>query len=110
MTKLLTLTALISALALGSAAAADGQAIYEKDCAKCHGKDGKGQTTMGKKMGAKDYTDAKVQDAVTDEAAFKATKEGFKDKDGKTLMKPADGMTDDDIKAVVKYMRTFKGK
>jgi hypothetical protein len=65
---------------------------------------------MGKKMGAKDYTDPKVQDALKDEAAIKATKEGFKDKEGKVLMKPAEGMTDEDIKAVVAYMRTFKKK
>lgn len=110
MTKLLTLTALLSALAIGVANAADGQALYDKECSKCHGKDGKGQTTMGKKMGARDYTDAKVQESFTDEAAFKATKEGFKDKEGKTLMKPHDNLTDDEIKAIVKYMRTFKGK
>ena len=41
----------ISALTLS---AADAKATYEKDCAKCHGKDGKGQTMMGKKSGAKD--------------------------------------------------------
>lgn len=110
MKNLLTLTALLSVLAVASAAAADGKAIYEKDCAKCHGTDGKGQTKMGQKMGAKDYTDPKVQAAVTDEAAFKATKEGFKDKEGKSLMKPAEGLSDDDIKAVVAYMRTFKAK
>ena len=33
---------------------------------------------MGKKHGAKDYTDAKVQDELKDEAAFKAIKEGLK--------------------------------
>ena len=108
MKKLIALTALLSVVAVASASAADGKEIYEKDCAKCHGTDGKGQTKMGQKLGAKDYTDAKVQDALKDEAAIKATKDGFKDKDGKTLMKPAEGLSDDDIKAVVKYMRSFK--
>ena len=50
----------------------------------------------------------KVQAALTDEAAFKAIKEGFKDKDGKTLMKPSEGLSDDDIKGIVKHLRTFK--
>jgi len=88
--------------------AADGKAVYEKACAKCHGADGKGQTTMGKRLGAKDYTDPKVQSELKDEAAIKAVKEGFKGKEGKVLMKPAEGLSDDDAKAVVAYMRTFK--
>lgn len=94
----------VSALTAG---AADGKATYEKDCAKCHGKDGKGQTVMGKKLGAKDYTDAKVQEELKDDAAIKAIKEGYK-KDGKELMKPSDGLSDDEIKALVAYMRTLK--
>ena len=62
---------------------------------------------MGKKLGAKDYSDAKVQDALKDDVAFKSLKEGLK-KDDKTLMKPAEGITDDQIKGLVAYLRTFK--
>ena len=91
-----------------SATAADAKALYEKDCAKCHGADGKGETKMGKKAGAKDYSSAKVQDELKDEAAFKAIKEGYKDKDGKVVMKPAEGLSDEDIKGLVAYMRKFK--
>jgi mono/diheme cytochrome c family protein len=108
MKKLVTLVIAAIALAGVTAYAADGKALYEKDCAKCHGQDGKGQTKMGQKMGAKDYTDAKVQEAMKDDAAVKAVKEGLKDKEGKTLMKPTEGWSDEDIKAVVKYMRSFK--
>ena len=99
--------AMLTATAL-TAAAADAKENYEKACANCHGTDGKGQTKMGQKMGAKDYTDAKVQEKLTDEAAFKATKEGLKDKDGKVLMKPSEDLSDADIKALVAYMRKFK--
>jgi cytochrome c553 len=91
-----------------SARAADAKATYEKDCAKCHGADGKGETKMGKKKGAKDYTSAKVQDELKDDAAFKAIKEGYKDKEGSAVMKPSDGLSDDEIKALVAYMRKFK--
>jgi len=42
------------------------------------------------------------------DAAFKAIKEGLKDKDGKVLMKPQEGASDQDIKDLVAYMRTFK--
>jgi cytochrome c553 len=91
-----------------SARAEDAKTTYEKDCAKCHGTDGKGDTKMGKKLGAKDYTDAKVQEELKDDAAFKSIKEGLKDKEGKSLMKPSEGLSDDDIKGLVAYMRKFK--
>ena len=59
-------------------------------------------------MGAKDYTDAAVQAKLKDEDAFKAIKEGLKDNDGKVLMKPTEGVSDNDIKGLIAYMRAFK--
>jgi len=108
MKKILTLGIAAVAMAAFSARAGDATALYQQNCAKCHGTDGKGDTRIGKKLGVKDYTDPKVQAELKDDAAFKAIKEGLKDKDGNTLMKPAEGMSDDDIKALVGYMRTFK--
>ncbi len=108
MKKLLTVTIAILAVAALSARAADGKALYGEHCAKCHGANGNGDTKMGKKLGAKDYTDAKVQAELKDDAAAKAIKDGVKDKDGKQVMKPAEGLSDDDIKALVAYMRTLK--
>ena len=108
MKKLITLGIAIIATSALSARAAEAKATYESDCAKCHGTDGKGDTKMGKRLGCKDYSDAKVQDELKDDAAFKAIKEGYKDKDGKTVMKAAEGMSDADIKALVAYMRTLK--
>jgi cytochrome c553 len=90
------------------ASAADAKENWEKMCAKCHGADGKGQTKMGQKLGIKDLTDAKLQAELKDDAAFKAIKEGLKDKEGKTQMKAAEGLSDDDIKALVKHVRQFK--
>ena len=104
---------LLIAVAMGMAAAlsanaADAKENYKTHCAKCHGDDGKGQTKMGKKAGAKDYSDAKVQAALKDDAAFKSLKEGQKDGD-KELMKPfGEKLSDDEIKALVAHMRTFK--
>jgi len=108
MKKLLALSIAAMIAAALSARAEEAKAIYENSCAKCHGSDGKGDTKMGKKLGAKDYTDAKVQEALKDDAGVKAIKEGLKDADGKSLMKPTEGVSDSDAKALVAYMRTFK--
>ena len=108
MKKLIAISIAIAAIAAWSARAADAKAIFEEQCAKCHGADGKGQTKMGQKLGAKDYTDPKVQADLKDDEAIKAVKEGLKNADGKTLMKPAEGLSDDDIKGLVAYIRSFK--
>ena len=108
MKKLLALAAVLGFAAAMTASAAEAKETWTKTCAKCHGEDGKGDTKMGKKLGAKDYTDAKVQEELKDDAAFKAIKEGFKDKEGTSLMKPAEGLSDDEIKGLVAYMRKFK--
>jgi mono/diheme cytochrome c family protein len=108
MKKIITISLLLLTASALTASASNPQALYDKECAKCHGKDGKGDTKMGKKIGAKDYTDPKVQAAMTDEEAFKGIKAGLKDKSGKTLMKAYDDLTDEQIKALVAYMRAFK--
>ncbi len=96
------------ALSLGNAFAADAQPNYEKHCMKCHGKDGKGATKMGRQSGVKDYTDPKVQADMKDEEAIKAIRGGMKD-GSKEKMKPYGGvLSDDEIRALVAYMRSFK--
>jgi cytochrome c553 len=90
-----------------SASAADVKETWDKSCKKCHGAEGKGDTTMGKKLEIKDLTDAKVQDSLKDDAAFKAIKEGVKDGD-KVRMKAIEGLSDEEIKAMVAYVRTLK--
>jgi mono/diheme cytochrome c family protein len=88
--------------------AADGKALYTKHCVKCHGADGKGETKMGKKMEAKDYSQAKSWEGLSDEKAIKSVVEGYKDKAGKEIMKPTEGVTADDAKAIIEYMKTLK--
>jgi cytochrome c553 len=107
MKKATLLTIAACAAMVVSASAADVKETWEKSCAKCHGPDGKGDTKMGKKLEVKDFTDAKVQAGLKDDAMFKAIKEGVKDGD-KVRMKPAEGLSDDEIKALVKYVRDFK--
>jgi mono/diheme cytochrome c family protein len=108
MKKIILLAAVLGFAAALSAKAADAKENYDNLCAKCHGAEGKGDTKMGTKLGCKDFTDAKVQADIKDDAATKAIKEGLKSDDGKTQMKPFDTLTDDEVKALVVYVHGLK--
>ena len=109
MKTLIKLALLGAALTLPvSTAQADAAANYKKKCASCHGSDGSGNTRMGKKSGARDYRDAKVQASFSDAEGVKAIKEGVK-KDGKEKMKAyGDLYSEAEMKALVQYIRAFK--
>ena len=109
MKRTLIAAAIIGFTAALTVSAADVKENWEKNCTKCHGADGKGQTKMGQKLGVKDLTEAKVQAEFKDEDATKGIKEGRKDADGKTLMKAFDTLSDDEVKALVTYVRGLKG-
>ena len=95
-------------LGVASVRAADAKENWDKLCVSCHGKDGKGETKAGKKAGVKDLTDANYQSTLTDEKMIQQIKGGMKE-GNKEKMKPfGDKLTDDEIKALVGYVRAFK--
>jgi cytochrome c553 len=104
----------LQALAEGDAAteeAADAggatgiAAVWNKNCASCHGKDGKGQTKAGKTKKVQDLTDPAVRAKLNRDQMIKATKEGIKDDAGKERMKPyAEKLSDADITALTDYI------
>ena len=94
--------------AMTSMRAAEVKENWEKHCQKCHGADGKGQTKMGRQSGVKDYTDPKVQAELKDENAIKIVKEGIVEKDKKKMDPYKDKLTDEEIKALIAYIRAFK--
>ena len=108
MKKIIILAAAFSLAAAVSVRADDAKDNWTTMCAKCHGADGKGQTKIGQRLGCKDFTDPKVQADIKDDAAFKALRNGLTSDDGKTLMKPFDALSDDQIKALIAYVRTLK--
>jgi cytochrome c553 len=109
MKQLIITCAFAAGLAL-TVSAADVEANWSKHCASCHGKDGSGDTKMGKKAGAKDYRDPKVQAEIKPDVALKNVKEGMKD-GAKEKMKPfADKLTDDEIKQLIAHIKTFEKK
>ena len=84
----------------GAAFAADGAALWTQNCASCHGKDGSGNTAMGKKLGVKDYTKSQ---SFSDAEATNVIA------NGKGKMKAYKGkLSDADIKALVAYVRSLK--
>ncbi len=94
---------MIACMLAAPVAMGDVAGVYVKNCASCHGKDGKGQTTMGKKTKCRDYTDAAVQATFTDAEALKIILEG------KGKMKGyKDKVTAAEAEALVKYVRAFK--
>lgn len=101
----LTTAAIILILAwpiAGLAADADaGKAAYEKNCAGCHGKDGKGNPTMAKVLGEKGL-DVTTKEATqkSDEQLLKIIAEGA----GKM---PASKLSKDEQKHVLSYMRSL---
>jgi mono/diheme cytochrome c family protein len=105
---ILALVIIVLAASTTSLPAADVKALWDANCVQCHGKEGKADTKMGKALSAKDLTDPAVQSAFTDAKAADSIKNGVKE-NGKTTMKAFAGkLTDDDIKALVAYVRTLK--
>ncbi|MCA1815071.1 MAG: cytochrome c [Acidobacteria bacterium] len=88
--------------------ASDAQALYSRHCASCHGEDGDAKTEKGELYGATDFTskrwwdkerptDAQLRRAIT------AGRRGGMPAFGKKL-------SADEIAALAKYVRGFKGK
>jgi len=101
-------TILLSFFVLSSAHGADPKTNWMNNCMQCHGPDGGANTSMGKALNAKDLTDAQIQSTFTDAEAAAAIKDGVT-KDGMTRMIGFGGkLTDDEIKALVAYVRTLK--
>jgi mono/diheme cytochrome c family protein len=110
---ILAALAFVAAIFVPAMAFADAAENWTKMCAKCHGKEGKGDTKVGKKLGIGDYTDPAWHEKNKDDAALvKAILEGKGEpKDGETPM-PAfkDKLKEDDAKALVAHIRSFKKK
>jgi mono/diheme cytochrome c family protein len=103
---ILTISILIAVPTSGRGA--DAKANWAANCVQCHGQSGNADTKMGKILNAKDLTDPKVQAGFTDAKATDSIKNGVK-QNGKTTMKAFGGkLTDDEIKALVAYVRSLK--
>lgn len=109
-TSKILLTSIVFLAAAAVSQAAPASENWENNCQKCHGADGKGQTKSGKKLGLKDYTDAKVQAEMKDEEMAKVITNGATDeKTGKERMKAyKDDLTPAEVTDLVAFIRKFK--
>jgi len=101
-----------AALMLGSTAAvaADAAALWSKNCASCHGADGKGKTKMGEKLQVRDLTDPAVKAKLNKTNVTESMTKGVKAKDSDKLVMKAysDKLSADEIQALTDYTLALK--
>jgi mono/diheme cytochrome c family protein len=102
------LLALSTALATSSLHAADAAALYNKNCALCHAKDGSGNTMQGKKNKARDFRDAKVQAEFNDAKMAQTIKEGVHEGSKERMDAFGEKFSAEEINALVAYVRGLK--
>lgn len=100
----------ISTVFAGTGDPAAGKVTYEKTCAMCHGKTGKGDGPTAAVLNPKprNHTDGVYMNALKDDYIFKIVKEGGASV-GKSQLMPAWAaqIKDDEIRNVVAYIRTL---
>lgn len=100
--RMATMIVLAAAMAAPVMAQGDAPAVYKAKCAMCHGADGKGDTGIGKRVGLRSLQSPEVA-KESDQLLFDITL------NGKAKMPAYKGkLTDDQIKNLVKYMRSMK--
>lgn len=87
---------------------ADGAELYARRCASCHGKEGKGDTAIGKKKGLRALGSPEVQ-AQTDTELTARIAEGGSSEDRQHAFKEK-GLSDEDISELVTFIRALAGR
>jgi mono/diheme cytochrome c family protein len=82
----------------------DAKATFDAQCAKCHGRDGGAHTTRGRLSHARDMTNSAWQNEVSDERLFNSITKGK----GKNMPAYGKKLSEDQIDALVRYVRQFK--
>lgn len=81
--------------------------LYARNCATCHGTDGRAKTSKGKFSHARDLTDAKWHDDVTDERIFNSIMNGRNVRGNMPAF--SDKLNEKEVESLVSFVRRFKG-
>jgi mono/diheme cytochrome c family protein len=81
--------------------------LYGRHCASCHGTDGRAKTSKGKFSHARDLTDAKWQDDVSDERIFNSIMNGRNVRGNMPAL--SDKLNEKEVDSIVSQVRKFKG-
>lgn len=92
------------------AMAADAGALWDKNCASCHGKDGKGKTKTGEKLKVRDLTDPAVKAKLNKTNVSDSMTKGVKAEDSdKLVMKSySEKLSAEEIQALTDYTLSLK--
>ncbi len=102
----LALTALLALAAACPALAEDVAQVFTKNCAPCHGKDGRPSPVFAK-QGVRNFTDPAWQKQTSDAQIEKTIREGKK---GTMMASFEKQLSGSDIKALVGYIRKLGSK
>ena len=83
-------------------ATADAASLFNSQCSKCHGRDGRAKTTRGRQTHTRDLTTAEWQDDVSDERLFNSINRG------KGKMPSFKKLSDAQIDLLVSYVRRLR--
>ncbi len=79
--------------------------VFMRNCAPCHGKDGKAQTPAGRKIGAKDLSLSKISPAEIEKQIL----DGRKDDHGVQKMPSfRDKFSADELRTLIQTVKTFR--
>ncbi len=87
-----------------SAQAQDAATIFGRQCAACHGKNGAGDTVMGKRFKLRDLRSEEVQ-KMSDSQIFDTIAKGAKGKSGGSMPAYENNLGHDRIQGLVAYIR-----
>jgi mono/diheme cytochrome c family protein len=81
--------------------------LFSRHCASCHGTDGRAKTSKGKFSHARDLTDTKWHEDVTDERLFNSIMNGRNVRGNMPAF--SDKLNEKEVDSLVSFVRKFKG-